>query len=407
MPVITIFSGRFCGENEIAAETAKRLGCELTTDAVLEKAAADHGAARDRLARAMLGAASVFNAFTHEKEKSLAYIQEALSAFLARENAVVLGPAAQLAPANIGHVLKVCLVADAEHRAKRAVESGAAKSKGEAQKIIKRHDMELTNWVKNLHQAGPWDGKLYDLKLPVNQISAEDAVAAILEQAGKSVTAVTDTSKAAALDFITASKVRVALAEAGHDVIVTCGGGIVEIVIDKYTLRLEQLEKELIMTALTVEGVSDVKTKVGPHFHEANIYRKQNFELPSKVLLVDDEKEFVQTLSERLQMRDFGTAVANTGEEAIGMAMEDEPEVMVLDLRMPGVDGMEVLERMKKEKPDVEIIILTGHGTDKDRELAMELGAFAYLEKPVDIEVLSRTMKEAYDHAKRKKEKRG
>ena len=63
---------------------------------------------------------------------------------------------------------------------------------------------------------------------------------------------------------------------------------------------------------------------------------------------------------------------------------------------MPGIDGLEVLRRVKKDKPHTEVIILTGHGSDKEREHAEELGAFAYLNKPVDIDVLADTMKRAY-----------
>ena len=70
---------------------------------------------------------------------------------------------------------------------------------------------------------------------------------------------------------------------------------------------------------------------------------------------------------------------------------------------MPGIDGMEVLRKVKKERPHVEVIILTGHGSEKDKEFAMELGAFAYLEKPVDIELLTSTMKEAYDKINKSK----
>jgi two-component system response regulator CpxR len=76
---------------------------------------------------------------------------------------------------------------------------------------------------------------------------------------------------------------------------------------------------------------------------------------------------------------------------------KDEPDVMVLDLKMPGVNGMDVLRKVKKERPHVEVIILTGHGSEKDKSTALELGAFSYLEKPVDIEVLSKTMQEAYN----------
>jgi DNA-binding response OmpR family regulator len=92
-----------------------------------------------------------------------------------------------------------------------------------------------------------------------------------------------------------------------------------------------------------------------------------------KVLLVDDEQKFVEALSERLQMRDLN---------------DKEPDVMVLDLKMPGIDGMEVLRRVKKKFPAIRVIILTGHGTDRDEEESRRIGVFDYLKKPTDIEVL-------------------
>ena len=149
------------------------------------------------------------------------------------------------------------------------------------------------------------------------------------------------------------------------------------------------------MIAGKVDGVKLVETHVGRDFYQPDVYRKFDFELPSKVLLVDDEREFVQTLSERLLMRDMGSAVAYDGESALNMIAEDEPEVMILDLKMPGIDGIEVLRRVKETRPEIEVIILTGHGSDADRETCMKLGAFAYLQKPVDIELLSETLKRA------------
>jgi DNA-binding response OmpR family regulator len=89
-------------------------------------------------------------------------------------------------------------------------------------------------------------------------------------------------------------------------------------------------------------------------------------------------------------------SIAYNGEQALAMIEEDEPEVMVLDLKMPGIDGMEVLRRVKRTHPRTEVIILTGHGSDAEEVLAAELGAFAYLRKPVDIDVLTKTMKAAY-----------
>lgn len=115
-----------------------------------------------------------------------------------------------------------------------------------------------------------------------------------------------------------------------------------------------------------------------------------------KLLLVDDEENFVNTLSERLKMRDVPSRVVYSGEEALEAVASDESDVVVLDLRMPGIDGMEVLRRVKKNKPDVQVIILTGHGTDKDQAEATRIGAFEYLKKPVDIDALIFSIKNAF-----------
>ena len=404
MSVITIFSASFCEAEAVAGGVAEKLGYSVAGDEILEAASRDHKMPVEKLQRAMHGQPSIFNSYSREKERCTVFLQEALSRTVRGDNVVIHGFAVQLLPTTLSHVLKVCLVADREHRIKTAAMGGGAGGKKEALRLIKKDDTETAQWVQFVHSTGPWDEKLYDMKLPMHKMSVDEAVAMICENAGKNALQTTELSLSAADDFVLASRVRVALAMAGHYVQVECGDSEVTMIIDKHVIRLEHLSQDLIKIAKGVDGVKEATTKVGPNFHEANIYRRQNFELPSRVLLVDDEKEYVQTLSERLQMRDFGTAVASDGEQALAMVKEDEPEVMVLDLRMPGIDGMEVLDRMKKENPGVEVIILTGHGTDKDRETAMNLGAFAYLEKPVDIELLSRTMKEAYEKARRDKE---
>jgi len=115
-----------------------------------------------------------------------------------------------------------------------------------------------------------------------------------------------------------------------------------------------------------------------------------------KVLLVDDEEEFVKSLSERLQMRELKPGTAYNGEQALQVVQDEVPDVMILDLKMPGIDGLEVLRRVKKAYPSVQVIILTGHGTEKDEEQAKKLGAFAYLQKPADLDTLVQTVKRAY-----------
>jgi DNA-binding NtrC family response regulator len=90
--------------------------------------------------------------------------------------------------------------------------------------------------------------------------------------------------------------------------------------------------------------------------------------------------------------------VAYDGESALALVAEDEPEVMIIDLKMPGIDGMEILKQVKTTHPQIEVIVLTGHGSEADRQRCIQMGAFAYMQKPVDIDELSDTLKKA--HAK-------
>jgi DNA-binding NtrC family response regulator len=116
-----------------------------------------------------------------------------------------------------------------------------------------------------------------------------------------------------------------------------------------------------------------------------------------KVLLVDDEREYVTTLGERMQMRGLDPEIAFSGEQALRMLEHSLPDVMVLDLKMPGIDGLEVLRRVKKRYPQIQVIILTGHGSDRDEAAARRLGAFDHLQKPVDINDLVHIMELAFN----------
>jgi DNA-binding response OmpR family regulator len=104
-----------------------------------------------------------------------------------------------------------------------------------------------------------------------------------------------------------------------------------------------------------------------------------------KVLIVDDEKDFVSTLAERLRMRGIRADEAASGEEALAMIAADPPQVVVLDIMMPGMSGLEALKRIKADYPQVQVILLTGLGAKKE---GMDLGAIDCLIKPLQIEEL-------------------
>ncbi len=113
-----------------------------------------------------------------------------------------------------------------------------------------------------------------------------------------------------------------------------------------------------------------------------------------RVLLVDDEADFVETLAERLELRGFDASFALDGESALQKLAECQPQVMLLDLKMPGMSGLEVLRKSLRRQPELAVIMLTGHGSDMERDEALASGAKNYLQKPVDIGTLVTLLQE-------------
>ena len=106
------------------------------------------------------------------------------------------------------------------------------------------------------------------------------------------------------------------------------------------------------------------------------------------VLLVDDENEFVTTLAERLSLRGIRVRTAISGEEALRMIEAEQPQAVVLDVRMPDISGMVVLQRIKARYPRIQVLLLSAHGSTRDGMEGMRLGALDYLIKPVNIDEL-------------------
>jgi len=116
-----------------------------------------------------------------------------------------------------------------------------------------------------------------------------------------------------------------------------------------------------------------------------------------KVLLVDDEEEFVNTLAERLQLRGFQVLTSTDGEAALQVVEENGPQVVLLDVMMPGLGGLEVLQQIKNKHPSIQVILLTGRGSTKEGIEGMRQGAFDFLMKPIKIEELMEKMKAAFE----------
>jgi DNA-binding NtrC family response regulator len=117
--------------------------------------------------------------------------------------------------------------------------------------------------------------------------------------------------------------------------------------------------------------------------------------MSEKVLLVDDEVEFLNTLSERMRNRGMEVATSSSGVEALEKVEKEPYDVIILDLMMPGIDGLEALKILKAKRPELQVILLTGHATVEKGIEAMKLGAMDFLEKPADLNQLTEKIKKA------------
>jgi DNA-binding NtrC family response regulator len=117
--------------------------------------------------------------------------------------------------------------------------------------------------------------------------------------------------------------------------------------------------------------------------------------MSDKVLIVDDEKDFLDIISERLTARDMKVSCVTCAKDALALIERESFDAVVLDLQMPEMDGIETLKRIKENKPDIQVILLTGHATVEKGVEAMKLGAMDLIEKPADLPTLVDRIKRA------------
>lgn len=117
--------------------------------------------------------------------------------------------------------------------------------------------------------------------------------------------------------------------------------------------------------------------------------------MSDKILLIDDEEDFVETLAERMRSRDMDVSTSTSAIEALEKIDRESFDAIVLDLQMPGMDGLEALKKIKEKNPNLQVILLTGQATVEKSIQAMKLGALDLLEKPADIEMLTEKVKQA------------
>nr|MBF0220705.1 response regulator [Desulfobulbaceae bacterium] len=395
MPSIALFCGKFTNEEETLEQLRSLLAFEVVTDEdIISEACNRKLAERNKMEQAVYKKTSVFNQFNFERERNVAHLKSLLAERLAKkQNVIYAGFISLLIPHDVTHVLKVLVVDSKESRSRRAVASGLSES--EAAKQIRAADQSAYGWTDFLFQKEAFEQSLYDIVIPTEEKSVAEIGAIIQKNCNSTAVLENEASLQAVNDFAITAQVEHALAVKGQKVEVKTRNGRVCLKVNKSAFSFSKLAEKISEIASSVHGVEGVEVQQGKGYR-TSIYRDLQFELPPKVLLVDDEKEFVQTLSERLVTRNVGSYAVFDGQQALDFIDDDAPDVMVLDLKMPGISGIEVLKKTKKTNSDIEVIILTGHGSDADRKTCISMGAFAYLQKPIDVETLSATIREAH-----------
>ena len=403
MSSIALFPCLSTLDSGIIGELSSTLALKVYTDENLfGDTVAKFGGDPERLKKMMYNRTSVFNQFTLEKEKAVNMFRMVMAEKLsASEQYLFHGFLTSLIPAEVTEVLRVLVVDRKEGRIERGIKTGL--SKGEAKKKIRNHDISAFSWTDFLFAKEAYDSTLYDLVVPVEVKDHREITKEILSCFHRTSVLRTPESQAAVKDMQMMAEIENLLLANGHKMGIKVREGNVTLIIQNSVLNFNGLKDDLTTLVKQVAGIQEIAIEKHKSYVES-VYRQQKFELPSKVLFVDDEREFVQTVSQRLISRDVGTYGVYDGQQALDLIAEDRPEVMVLDLKMPGLHGLEVLRQAKEIAPEIEVIILTGHGTTKDMEECMKLGAFAYMNKPVNIEELSVTIKAANDkvHARPK-----
>lgn len=396
MSSIALFPCLSTLDSGIVGELSSTLTLKVYTDHNLfGETAARFGGDPERLKKLMYSKTSVFNQFTLEKEKAVNMFRLILAEKLsAPVQYLFYGFLTSLIPSEVTEVLRVLVVDKKAGRIERGIKSGLSKS--EAKKKIRNHDVSAFNWTDFLFEKEAYDSSLYDLVVPVAGRDHREITKEILGCFHRTSVLRTPESQSAVQDLKMVAEIENLLLANGHKMAVKAKEGNVTLIIQSSVLNFNGLKNDVTALVQQVTGVRQIDIEKRKSYVES-VYRQQKFELPSKVLFVDDEREFVQTVSQRLISRDVGTYGVYDGKEALDLIVDDRPEVMVLDLKMPGMHGVEVLRQTKELAPEIEVIILTGHGTTKDMEECMKLGAFAYMNKPVNIEELSATIKAAND----------
>ncbi len=315
MSSISLFNTTFIEEKKVRERLAATTTFRILQDAdIISEVSHKYSIGEDKVERALYGPQSVFNRFTLERERITAYLKAVVATHLTSSDIIYSGHIALLIPPAVTHVLRVGLFDKMSNRIQRAMSEGLTEKN--AINIMKKNDASVANWVDYLYKNEMSDPSLYDIIVPMGDNSPESAVQLIVENYHKPAVLEQETSRQAVEQMALSAQVELALVEKGYTTEVKSFDGEITLLVNKSVANFPKLAKTLTAIAESVDGVRGIKVHTGKEYH-ISIYRNQEFTLPPKVLLVDDEQEFAQTLSERLNMRNYGTHTVFDGKEAL------------------------------------------------------------------------------------------
>ncbi len=403
MTTLVIHGAAFTQGRRTAERIAYEQGLSLVTDGdVLSKTAERIGLTQSVLEKSLTGHQGFFSGVSCSREKALAFLTSEVAEQVEKGHCLFFGVTGLLIPAWVTHVPRFFITGEKPFRIIQAVTHHKI-GETEAPARIKSMDMTAATWTRGLFKKDPMDKSLYDVVIHADKLGENGAYDLVMRHVGKLKGLTEEFIRKERSDFTLAAAVgRVLFSTRGVNHVWAEQGRVV-VNIDKGAFFKNRLRRIITETASSVPGVIQVDVRAGKSalYHRSPIQGKQDKKAPA--LLVDDEVRYVNTLSERLKIRKMDTRVTHSGEDALTYLDTQTAEVMVLDLKMPGIDGFEVLRRIKATKPQVEVIILTGRGSAIDKKACLELGAFAFLERPVDIDVLAETMRKAHEKIRMRK----
>ncbi len=373
---------------------AERLGYEVIDHNLSATVAHEFNVPERKLSWTLTGARGVFDGLTHDWEKNFVLLRTTIAELLQADDKVFWGPAAYLIPQQITHVLRVEVDADQGYRVQRAMEQEGVSAAGAAS-YIEKNAQDLQRWSYLVQSHVPWDAFFFDMKISIPPTTVARAVDIICKSIGSDTFKPTDASRQVIQDLELAAAISVALLKKGkYSIDVTAFEGKVKVMINQgagkkgalaqtmQSLRNENIEDDVLEICAGMDKVVDVEVRPGavadrslehqtqepedkglvtPTIREDPALEEGSDGLP-RMLLVDDDVELVAHLAKRFRARGYPIVTTGSGEEAIEVAQDQTFDVAVVDLRMPGVDGIETLRHLKRIQPMLQVIMLTGHG---------------------------------------------